>query len=543
MLVVAVAATACAAVPSRRAAPGTQAAAGDAQWAAEICDTVPEVWLQRMLNSYRQDWSGDVQYLPHEGNPVDGGLSHSGPWAHLQEVPFLMYGPGFVKTGTYTKPAHLVDIAPTAASLVKFDYQAPDGVPLTQALEPADDRPLPKLVVTLVWDSAGMDVLNQWPDAWPYLRSLMDRSAWFSNATVDISNSNTPPGHAAIGTGSYPTTSGYVDEFVRFGGELDHPSEPRLLLWPTFGDLYDIANGNRPVVGSVATLGSHSMMMSHGSLWNGGDRDISVMRQAVDAATGGAEAVEWNLPDLMRVYYRFPQYANEVSSIDAFSRQLDQEDGKLDGLWRDNSIEQLRSGFDTPARAPYQNQLIKAVVEREGFGQDDVPDLLYLNYKAIDGVGHAFGLDTVEMQDTLRYQDDALRDLVGFLNERVGKGQWVMTLTADHGAQIPAEVSGGIPIDPNRMKTLVTQTFDDDGDGVELFQTIRPLQTWIDPVELADNGHTLDEIAEFIAGITASQVARTDFTIPAGRESEPVYQTAFPSRLFAELPCFPDGQV
>ena len=130
-------------------------------------------------------------------------------------------------------------------------------------------------------------------------------------------------------------------------------------------------------------------------------------------------------------------YANDVSSIEGFARQLDQEDGKLDGLWRDNSIEQLRSGFDTPARTPYQTQLIEAIVKRERFGKDDVPDLLYLNYKAIDGVGHAFGLDSVEMQDSVRYQDDALRELVAFLNDQVGEGEWVMALTADHGAQSP----------------------------------------------------------------------------------------------------------
>ena len=263
------------------------------------------------------------------------------------------------------------------------------------------------------------------------------------------------------------------------------------------------------------------------------------MRQQVGGDTGGAEAVEWNLPDEMRNYFRFPGYANDVSSIDAFTEQLDREDGKLDGLWRDNSIEQLRSGFDTPARTPYQTQLIEAVVQREGFGQDDVPDLLYLNYKAIDGVGHAFGLDSPEMQDSVRYQDDALRELVAFLNEQVGEGQWVMTLTADHGAQIPADVSGGIPIDPNRMKDLVIGTFDDDDDGVELFLRVRPTQLWVDDAELQDNGVTLDEIARYIGGLTASQVARTDFTIPPGRENELVYEAAFPGRLFTQLPCFP----
>ena len=40
-----------------------------------------------MVNTFRSDWSGEVQYLPQYPNPVDGGLSHAGPWDHLQEVP------------------------------------------------------------------------------------------------------------------------------------------------------------------------------------------------------------------------------------------------------------------------------------------------------------------------------------------------------------------------------------------------------------------------------------------------------------------------
>ncbi|MGZ8571378.1 MAG: alkaline phosphatase family protein [Actinomycetota bacterium] len=541
-LALGLAVTACASTPSHSPVAGEQAAPGDAAWAASLCDTIKHRWLERMVNTFRSDWSGEVQYLPQYPNPVDGGLSHAGPWDHLQDVPLLLYGPGYVKPGAYEQPADITDIPPTSARLLKFDYEVPDGEALTQALVPEADRPLPKLVVTLVWDSAGMDVLEQWPNDWPYLRSLQREGAWFTDAEVGIGNSNTPPGHAAIGTGAFPSTSGFIDEYVKYGGDIGWTA-PNLLLWPTFGDVYDTANENTPKVGSISTLASHVSMMSHGALWNGGDRDVAVMRQQVGGDTGGAEAVEWNLPAEMRNYFRFPGYANDVSSIETFTEQLDREDGKLDGLWRDNSIEQLRSGFDTPARTPYQTQLIEAIVEREGFGKDDVPDLLYLNYKAIDGVGHAFGLDSVEMQDSVRYQDDALRELVAFLNEQVGKGQWVMALTADHGAQIPADVSGGIPIDPNRMKDLVIGTFDNDDDGVELFMRVRPTQLWVDEAELQDNGVTLDEIAEYIGGLTASQVARTDFTIPPGRENELVYEASFPGRLFAQLPCFPPEQA
>ena len=66
-----------------------------------------------------------------------------------------MYGPGYVKPGVYKQPVDITDIAPTSARLVKFDHEVPDGEALTQALVPEADRPMPKLVVTLVWDRRG----------------------------------------------------------------------------------------------------------------------------------------------------------------------------------------------------------------------------------------------------------------------------------------------------------------------------------------------------------------------------------------------------
>ena len=38
---------------------------------------------------------------------------------------------------------------------------------------------------------------------------------------------------------------------------------------------------------------------------------------------------------------------------------MDQADGKLDGLWRDNDIDELLKGFDTPARTPYQERVVE----------------------------------------------------------------------------------------------------------------------------------------------------------------------------------------
>ena len=45
----------------------------------------------------------------------------------------------------------------------------------------------PKLLVTLVWDGAGRNVLDQWPDDWPFLASLIQRGVWYDAAEIGSS--------------------------------------------------------------------------------------------------------------------------------------------------------------------------------------------------------------------------------------------------------------------------------------------------------------------------------------------------------------------
>jgi hypothetical protein len=98
------------------------------------------------------------------------------------------------------------------------------------------------------------------------------------------------------------------------------------------------------------------MMMSHGSEWGGGDRDLAVTREAEFAPTAGAETDVWNLTPQMAPYYTFPSYVNSLPPVTAYTRTLDAADGTLDGAWRGHPFTELHNGFDTPARTPYQTR-------------------------------------------------------------------------------------------------------------------------------------------------------------------------------------------
>jgi hypothetical protein len=522
---------------------GRRAAADDVTPtpAQRVCDTIGREAAVRTWRGLDGTRSGDILMIPDEPNFVNGGLTHATPFDYTQQVPLFLYGPGYIVPGVYEEPVTLADIAPTTGALLDFEFETPDGVAQTAALVPEAERPVPALVLTLIWDSVGDNVLERWPDAWPTLRSLMPQGAWFENTTVGASPSNTPVAHATIGTGTFPRRHGLVDVYIRVGDEIQEPNElgPGTLREPTLADRYDIALGNAPIVGGIGTLADHLMMMSHGTDWLGGDRDIAITREDPRGETTGVESTEWNLTEAMAPYYEFPSYVNDLPPVETYVEEVDRADGVQDGLWRENDIAQLGGGFDTPARAPYEQTMVETLIETEGFGVDEVPDLLYVNFKATDKIGHLFSADGIEMADTLASQDAALARLIDYLDSSVGAGRWVLVLAADHGTQNDPALTGAHMIDADKLRALVSARFDDDGDEVPVIQKLRPSQIWLDVEELAQNGHTTDELAAWMNGLTFGRTFIGATPPPPDEADDLVFAAVLPTTDFAALPCLP----
>jgi hypothetical protein len=531
-------------VTSATSTPESDVPAVRAGRLVEAACSLPHEWLLRTWRGWRQDRGAEIQFLPHEYDFVGSGLPHVGPWPYVQDVPMLWYGPGHVAArGTVSRPVTVAGIAATQARILDFDgFHAPDGVPMTEAIA-SGQRPL-RLVVTMVWDAAGMDVLNAWKEDWPFLRSLIPKGTWYEHATVGSSPTSTAQIHATIGTGSFPDHHGVIGHRLRIGGHITTPwvRGPQWLIDPTFADVYDRAMANQPLVGALATVSIHLGMLGHGSMWGGGDRDIATTREVANAETLGAETFEWNLSPLLQHYYRFPSYVNDVPGFEADVRAIDAADGKIDGRWRDNDIDQLLRGFDTPARIPYQTRVLEEVVRREGFGADEIPDLLFVNYKEIDYISHVWSMNSPEMRDAVAAQDAALKELVEFLDRRVGAGRWALVLTADHGSMVSPAVSEGVQLSATPIAAGINAAFDHDGDEERVVQLVQPTQIFIDVPELRQNGGTLADVAGWTLRLTLGEIAAPGVEVPADREREPAFQAAFPSAMMRDLPCLPEAR-
>lgn len=95
-------------------------------------------------------------------------------------------------------------------------------------------------------------------------------------------------------------------------------------------------------------------------------------------------------------------------------------------------------GYSIIRKTPFGNSLTidlaKAAIDGEQLGADDETDLLAVSCSSTDYIGHQVGTHAVETEDTYLRLDKAIADFLSYLDEKVGKGNYLVFLSADHGA-------------------------------------------------------------------------------------------------------------
>jgi predicted AlkP superfamily pyrophosphatase or phosphodiesterase len=92
----------------------------------------------------------------------------------------------------------------------------------------------------------------------------------------------------------------------------------------------------------------------------------------------------------------------------------------------------------TPFGNTFTTEFAKASITSEQLGADNVTDFLAISYSSPDYIGHTFGPNSVEAEDGFLRLDKELGNLFDFLDMKVGKDQYMVFLSADHGvAQAP----------------------------------------------------------------------------------------------------------
>jgi len=69
----------------------------------------------------------------------------------------------------------------------------------------------------------------------------------------------------------------------------------------------------------------------------------------------------------------------------------------------------------------------------ENLGKDAITDFLAISFSSTDYIGHSYGPNSVEVEDTYVKLDLLISKLLIDLNKNVGEGNYILFLTADHG--------------------------------------------------------------------------------------------------------------
>src|SRR5688500_3837662 len=107
--------------------------------------------------------------------------------------------------------------------------------------------------------------------------------------------------------------------------------------------------------------------------------------------------------------------------------------------------------------SPFSDQYLAALattaIDAMKLGRGPGTDFLAIGFSALDKVGHDFGPDSHEVQDVLIHVDTRIGALLDQLDREIGKGNYVVGLSSDHGVSPVPERVKALGFDAGRIST------------------------------------------------------------------------------------------
>jgi hypothetical protein len=482
-------------------------------------------------------WSGDIFLLPKYGNttletwefdpkhwqestiagrklPPHPMTMHGIAWDYDLEIPIVFFDPTnkYFKSGSFKKLAVQQDIVPTLASVLGVPAPAKKGGRvLTEALQKQymgqnhGPRALPKAILILIQDQVGRHYLAAHRDRAPFYDRLQKRGANFLNASVAHVDVETSVGHASIGTGSWPAEhgvagnrffhSGFWRQLSSFTIELSgidsvRKKNPSLFFVPTLSDIWSVARAGKPVILSVAPVARAAISVGgHGDLFAGGAKSyVTWTEENGGDGTWGTEPENYRMPEAFKNKPALPWVKDFLGQSKSWrGHPLIADDGKVDS----------RNLLGSPALVKQQGDLTRNAIKELKIGEDGETDLIWFNTKSTDYCGHFYGYESEECGDVLSAADDEARKIVELLDKQTG-GNYLVVLTADHGAARLPEVSGAYRVDRLKLKKELNEKFDRRSNNIDVVQVITVSQVYLNHGELQASGFKVADVVRFL---------------------------------------------
>ena len=330
----------------------------------------------------------------------------------------------------------------------------------------------PALVVGIVVDQMRYEYLNKFYDRYSNngFKRLMNEGLNCTDNHYNYAPTVTAAGHASVYTGTVPAVHGIVgnewidvatskkvycvdDSTVQTVGSKSKAGlmSPKNLWTSTITDQLKMAQNYKSKTIAIALKDRGSILpgghTANGSYW-------------YDSADGYWISSSFYMKELPAWIQKFnlegrPQKLvsqgwNTLYPISTYTRSAEDDspyESKLPGEKTPTFPHDLKGGnaLEVLRTSPYGNTLTKdfalKAIEEEKLGKNGTTDFLAISFSSPDYVGHSFGPQSIELEDTYLRLDQDIAEILSYLDAKLGKNQYLVFLTADHAvAEIPAYI-------------------------------------------------------------------------------------------------------
>ncbi|MDT0686319.1 alkaline phosphatase PafA [Autumnicola psychrophila] len=330
------------------------------------------------------------------------------------------------------------------------------------------DKQKTRLVVGIVVDQMRYDYFTRFGDRYgdEGFKRLINEGYSFKNNHFNYVPTYTAPGHASVYTGTGPANHGIIgnnwyskfedelvyctgDESVRPVGTISDAGEmsPHRMKVTTVADQNRLHTQMRGKTIGVSIKDRGSILpaghTANAAYWFHGKDEGKFITSSFYLEELPQWVKDFNNSNIAESYFKTWNTLYPIESYTASGVDINNFEYGFKG--EENAsfpydLAALRSSnneFDLITNTPFGNDLTLefalAAIKAEELGQDEDTDFLTLSFSSTDKVGHNFGVNSKEIEDTYLRLDKNIATLLQYLDENVGKGAYTIFLTSDHG--------------------------------------------------------------------------------------------------------------
>lgn len=423
----------------------------------------------------------------------------------------------------------------------------------------------PKLVVGIVVDQMRYDYLTRFYEKYgdDGFKLLLRGGFNCENAHFNYIPTYTAVGHTSIYTGTTPSMHGIIgndwydktvkkslycvddDNFNTVGTEKGGKKSPQNLLTTTITDELRLAQNMQGKTISISIKDRSAILpgghTANAAYWFEGKNEgkfisstyyMEELPKWVEDFNASKTAKKY-LNQKWDTYYKIKTYTESIDDDNAFEGTFKGEKAPvfphdLEKLAKENGE------YDILKATPFGNSIVvdfaKEAIKSEKLGKGDFTDFLAISFSSTDYVGHQFGVDSKEIEDTYIRLDKDIADFINYLNDNIGQGNYTLFLTADHAAvQVPAYLNSlKIPatyIDNDDFKAFLKEKMIAHFKTDDLIENYSNFQFFLDKDKIRALRLNVNEVAQILAdeiityeGIHKTVTAQTlqNTTFPTG---------------------------